>query len=157
MMNGHIFGDLIFSLARKHIMSWWDRFQPLLYLSGCGSQGREIITNIFWLLLRDCLNCMNILRRKKYTWTHTIVLFVWKMWRRPWSIFSSNALLAKHVGFFCGNFPCRLWRNLFGSSIFREIIIVASWAIWTHRNRLFFMMPWHALPDGKELSLRRCH
>lgn len=37
-------------------------------------------------------------------------------------------------------------RRDFGLKIFREIIIVASWAIWTHRNEVIF--------DGVPLSLR---
>ncbi|RCV12993.1 hypothetical protein SETIT_2G311300v2 [Setaria italica] len=38
-------------------------------------------------------------------------------------------------------------REQFGNCIFREIVIIASWAIWTHRNGIIF--------DGLEKSLAR--
>ncbi|KAF8659239.1 hypothetical protein HU200_058645 [Digitaria exilis] len=38
-------------------------------------------------------------------------------------------------------------RRDFNSKIFREVVIIATWAIWTHRNEVIF--------DGAHISLRR--
>lgn len=118
------------------------------------SRGRNKL--IFWLLLKDRLNTRNILRRKNR---------ILDNYSCP--VCSSNAEETMMHLFFTCSFSQWCWRFLnirwnasleimdmivdariqFNSKIFREIIIVACWTTWTHRNEVIF--------DGVVVSLRR--
>ncbi|KAF8765281.1 hypothetical protein HU200_008735 [Digitaria exilis] len=97
----------------------------------------------FWLLLRDRLNTRNILRRKRRALEDYHCAFC--------SANTEETLF--HLFFEC-SFSQWCWRFLnvrwnfnlmdmdmliqarrdFNSKIFREVVIIATWAIWTHRN-----------------------
>lgn len=66
MISGLIFGDLQFSLQKRHTLISWCATQPLQFSSGCGSQIKVQNKHkfFFWLLLRDRLNTRNLSRRK---------------------------------------------------------------------------------------------
>lgn len=115
-----------------------------LFTNGYGNPvvgGRQKFT--FWLLLKDRLNTRNILRRK----------------RRFLDDYSCPLCMAaveetSHHLFFTCSFSQWCWRLLniqwhmnmeikeriiqghreFRSIIFREVLLVAIWAIWTHRR-----------------------
>lgn len=101
----------------------------------------------FWLLIKDRLNTRNLLRRKH-------------MHLDDYNCAICNASIEEtsmHLFFECP-FSLSCWSSIgiiwdlslppldmiieartnFGSSIFREIVIAACWAIWNSRNGLIF-------------------
>ncbi|KAF8673401.1 hypothetical protein HU200_048965 [Digitaria exilis] len=67
--------------------------------------------------------------------------------RNLYCIYSLTALSIRRVGFFLGvQWDLNLHpldmilssRAIFGSSIFREVIILVAWCIWCHRNSIIF-------------------
>jgi hypothetical protein len=64
MISGLIFGDLQFSLQKRHTLISWCATQPLQFSSGCGSQIKVQNKHkfFFWLLLcamfLECYSCV---------------------------------------------------------------------------------------------------
>ncbi|KAF8686674.1 hypothetical protein HU200_043505 [Digitaria exilis] len=94
----------------------------------------------------------------------TAASFVWIMWRRIFFICSLSVPLVRLVesswvliGGTSLNHQIIFLRarEKFGSYIFREIIIIAIWALWVHRNIIIFMTPICPLLHGEDFLWRR--
>lgn len=110
----------------------------------------------FWLLLRDWLNTRNLLRRKNmHLDDHSCVLCSsgdeeTLMHLFFYCSFSQSCCATLGISWVLSLPPLHMIiqaRQDFGRSIFREIIIVASWCIWCHRNSIIF--------DNGSISLAR--
>lgn len=116
--------------------------------------GRQKFT--FWLLLKDKLNTRNILRRKgRILDDYSCPLCASQTEER-----ADHLFFTCYFSKWCWRFINIQWnedleiteriiqgRRDFHSCIYRELLLVAVWAIWKHRNEVVF--------DGVPVSLRR--
>jgi hypothetical protein len=147
-ITGLIFGTQGNISLRKLIFKLLVWLMLPQYLNGCGNPVLERSTSsFFWLLLHDRLNTRELLRRKNMDLQdYSCVLCTRNIEEDVLHLF-----LECPFSKWCWRFVSVHWntsllpqdmliksRRQFGSKKFSEVIMVAGWTIWCHRNAVIF-------------------
>jgi hypothetical protein len=152
----YFWGSAIFTAGRAYThMKVSANVSPVfawVWKSCC--RGRHKFT--FWLLLKDHLSTRNILRRKN----KVLDVYSYPMCSMTVEETMEHLFFSCPFSSWCWWFVHVTWdmnmhifdrivqaRRDFGRKFFREILIVACWALWKHRNEVIF--------DAVNLSLAR--
>jgi hypothetical protein len=157
MMCGPIVGELVLSLLRRLTFSLLFRHQLRLCSSGCSSLVWWGSTSFAFCYCFEIVWTLGICwEEETWSWRAIHVSYALLAWKSASYIFSLVVPLAWAAGHFLvwlGAYLPPLLdmivqaRSDFGSSIFRDISIVACWSIWCRCNAIIF--------DNGVLSLAR--
>lgn len=148
-------GDPWSAARKEYIRSWLDVCHAARYINGCRNLVVGEAEIHIWLLLKDRLNTRNILRRVLDDYSCPLCT-------------ASVEETSQHLFFTC-SFSQWCWQLLniqwhmnmeikerivqgrrdFESIIFREVLLVVIWAIWTHQNEVIFAVFQSLWGDGR--------